>query len=97
MPLDPKSKADYFWKLEEATANIQKAFAVQEAEVAVSLGINLIWHCDIIDLAIRFHGIKKKLNACCQTGGRLVSPAYGWEKKNWTPLFDLSESVRFSS
>ena len=22
--------------------------------------------------------------------------AYGWEKKNWTPFFDLSESVRFS-
>ena len=22
----------------------------------------------------------------CWTGGRLVSPAYGWEKNNWTPL-----------
>ena len=31
-----------------------------------------------------------------QTEGWLVSPAYGWEKKNWMPLFDLSESVRFS-
>jgi hypothetical protein len=34
--LDPKSEADYLRKLEDATDNIRKAFAAQEAQAAVS-------------------------------------------------------------
>jgi hypothetical protein len=37
--LDPKSEADYLRKLEDATENIRKAFALQEAQAAVHLQI----------------------------------------------------------
>ena len=83
MPLDPKSEADYLRRLEEVTANIQKAFSAQEAQAAVSIGLNLIWHCDIIYSATRVHGIKKNLNACSQNGLYLViSHLTSLKKKN---------------
>ena len=72
MPLDPKSKADYLLKLEEATANTQEAFSVKEAQAALSIGLNLIQHCDIIYSATRVHGIKKNSNTCSQNGLYLV-------------------------
>ena len=37
--LDPKSEADHLRKLEDATENIRKAFALQEAQAAVHLQI----------------------------------------------------------
>ena len=36
--MDPKSEVDYLRKLEDATENIRKAFAAQEAQAVVSAG-----------------------------------------------------------
>jgi hypothetical protein len=56
--LDPKSEADYLRKLEDATENIQKAFAAQEAQAAVKI---LHRCCGIIE-----HFLTEWIIACDQ-------------------------------
>jgi hypothetical protein len=78
--LDPKSEADYLRKLEDATENIQKAFAAQEAQAAVKI---LHRCCGIIDTTIRVHGIKTSLNTSSPNGlSHVISPSMRLKKKN---------------
>ena len=73
--------------VQHTTSNVNSHFcSVQEAVLFLYIPLN--HQCS-------YKLCKGVLALECQTRGQLVSPAYGWEKINWTPLFDLSE-FRFS-
>ena len=78
--LDPESEADYLRKLEDATENIRKAFAAQEAQAAVRNNSLLPW---FIDATIRVHGIKTNSSACSLNGLlHVINPSMRLKKKN---------------